>query len=185
MIYNPDTEFTSEDYIHTPNGNIVSRSAAIYKPQAVEISFGKCIICADVIIRGDLAPVKINSFCFFGARTVLHPSYTCSVPLKFIPMTIGSYSCFGENCVIESAIIGIGCEIEKNCILSKRCILKDFVKVLEGSVLPPGMVVPPFSIVAGNPAQIVAEQHESTSTISQIIAVERYKAFKPKLNRKD
>jgi dynactin 5 len=192
MIYNPDIEFSAEEYIVTSTGNIISRLATICKPQTVEIPNGRCIICPEVIIRGDLAAVQLNKYCLVGARTVLHPCYTTFTPaaglssssattgkaLKFIPQTIGSHCIIGEDCVISAAVIGTGCVIEDNCILSKRCIIKDYVRVTSGTVIPPDMVVPPFCIVSGNPAQIVGELPESTSTLGHMAAVERYKAYK-------
>lgn len=188
MIYCPEIEVSSEDYIVTSTGNIISRKASICKPQAVEIPLGRCIICPDVIVRGDLAAVQLNRYCLIGSRTVLHPCYTTTTSsagaktLKFVPQTIGADSWIGEDCVIEAAVIGTGCVIGKNCVLSKRCILKDFVYVEDGAVIPPDMVIPPFCIVAGNPAKIRGEMPESTSTLGHRAAVERYKAYvvKPK-----
>ena len=183
MLYNPEIEYSSEDYIVTSTGNIISRKATICKPQSVEIPAGRCIICPEVIIRGDLAAVQLNKYCLVGARTVLHPSYTTSTSatgskvLKFIPQTIGSHTMIGEDCVIEAAVIGTGCVIGNDCVISRRCVLKDYVNVLPGSVVPPDMVIPPFCIVSGNPARIVGEMPESTSTIGQTAAVDKYKAY--------
>ena len=186
MLYCPTIEFCAEDYIVTSTGNIISRKATICKPQSVEIPQGRCIICPDVIIRGDLAPVQLNRYCSIGARTSLHPCFTSTssgdgdnkiTNMKYIPQTIGADVSIGEDCVIEAAVIGTGCVIEDHCVISKRCVLKDFVHVLEGSVIPSDMVLPPFAIVAGNPARIIGEMPESTSTLGHRAAVERYKAY--------
>lgn len=183
MIYNPTIEYSAEEYITTSTGNIISRTATINKPQAVEIPQGRCIIGPEVNIRGDLAPVQLNRYCIVGARSVLQPCSTTIVSsggettVKYIPQTIGTEVCIGEGSVIEAAVIGTGCIIGKNCVLSKRCILKDYVNVLDNSVVPADMVIPPFCIVAGNPARIVGEMPESTSTLSNRAAVERYKAY--------
>ena len=109
----------------------------------------------------------------------MRPSYAPSKNFKFIPLTVGKYTIIGTNCIIESAVIGAGCEIGNDCILSKRCILKDHVKVLDGSVVPPDMVVPPFSILSGSPAKVVGEVLESATTLAPVEAVARFKAFKP------
>lgn len=183
MIYNPSIEFSSEDYIVTSTGNIISRKATICNPKAVEIPQGRCIIGPEAIIRGDLAPVQLNRYSIVGARTTLHPCHTsvqapgAQAILKFIPQTIGADVWIGEDCVIEAAVIGAGCIIGKGCVLSKRCILKDYVRVMDGSVVPADMVIPPFCIVSGNPAQIVGEVPESTSTLGHRAAVDRYKAY--------
>ena len=180
MMYNPEVVVIQEDYIITTAGNIISRDALICKAQTVEIPNGRVYLSPQVIIRGDLAPVQLNKYCFVGHGSVLHPSYTMvKQQFKFIPMTIGSHTFIGDKCVIEAAVIGTGCHISNNCILSKRCILKDFVLVLEGSVVSSDMVIPPFAIVGGNPAQIVGEQSESISTLAGQAAVARYKSIKP------
>eukprot|EP01041_Mallomonas_annulata_P013278 gene13278-28119_t len=178
-MYNPEIFFDEADYIQTSAGLVVSRKAIIFQPEQVELPGGRCIIKPGVIIRGDLAPVQIQRYCIIGEDTVLRPSYTIAKTFKFIPLTIGKYTSIGKNCVIESAIIGTGCEIGDDCVLSMRCILKDHVKVESGSVVPPDMVVPPFSILAGSPAKIVGEVHESVTTLAQVEAVSRFKAFRP------
>ncbi len=179
-MYNPEVIVVQEDFIITSTSNIISREALVCKPQAVEIPNGRCFIGPQVIIRGDLAPVQINKYCFIDHDTVLRPSYAMiKQQFKFIPVTIGSHSYIGSNCIIEAAIIGTGCYISNNCILSKRCILKDYVLVLENTVICCDMVIPPFSIVSGNPGKIIGEQSESASTLAPQAAVLRYKAVKP------
>lgn len=178
-MYNPDQYFDASEYIQTSTGNFVSRKAVIFRPEQVELPGGRCIIKPGVIIRGDFAAVQIQRYCVIGENTVLRPSYTISKNFRFIPLTIGKYSTIGRNCVIESAVIGAGCEIGDNCILSMRCILKDHVRVESGSVVPPDMVVPPFSVLAGCPARIVGEVQESATTLAQVEAVARFKAHRP------
>mmetsp|Transcript_10858 Transcript_10858/g.10872 ORF Transcript_10858/g.10872 Transcript_10858/m.10872 type:complete len:182 (+) Transcript_10858:172-717(+) len=177
-MYNPDQYFDASEYIQTSTGNIVSRKAVIFRPEQVELPGGRCIIKPGVIIRGDFAPVQIQRYCVIGENTILRPSYTISKTFKFIPLTIGKYSYIGENCIIESAVIGAGCDIGDDCILSMRCILKDHVKVESGSVVPPDMVVPPFSILSGCPARIIGEVQESATTLAQVEAIARFKSNK-------
>lgn len=98
-----------------------------------------------------------------------------AIGLRFIPLHIGSCTTIGKNCVIESAVIGVGCDIGDDCILGKRTILRDFVTVMPGSLIPPDMVIPPFAIVAGYPARIVSENPESTSTLVPTDAKDRFK----------
>ena len=108
MIYNPETEFAEEDFIQTTSGNIISRSTLIYKPQAVEIPNGRCIIQRDVIIRGDFAAVQLNKYCFIDEEAILRPCYTnFKGVFRFIPLTIGSHTYIGKESIIESATIGM------------------------------------------------------------------------------
>lgn len=39
-------------------------------------------------------------------------------------------------------------------------MIKDCVRVLDGSVVPPGMTIPSFSVVGGRPARVVGELAE-------------------------
>jgi len=45
-------------------------------------------------------------------------------------------------------------------VVGKFAIIKDYVRILDGSVVPPNMVIPSFSVVAGRPARVVAEVAE-------------------------
>ncbi len=105
-------------------------------------------------------------------------SMSFNTGFRFIPLLVGKFSFIGENCVIESAVIGQGCTIGNNCVLSKRSMLKDYITVLDNSVVPPDMIIPPFSIVAGCPAIIIGENAESLATTSQTEAKHRYKRFR-------
>ena len=138
MIYNPELQYNVQEFFSSSNGNIINREALICKPQAVEIPSGRCFIGKDAIIRGDFAAVILNKYCHIGCRAVIRPAYSEIKGFRFIPLTIGSHTYIGEDCVVESAVIGIGCYVGKNSILSKRSILKDFVYIMENSVIPPG-----------------------------------------------
>jgi dynactin-5 len=131
-----------------------------------------------VIIRGDLSRVSIQRYCYISEDVVIRPSYTASVPIRYIPLQIGKYTTIGKNSVIQSACIGQGCQIGENCVLSPRSILKDYVKVEPNSVVPPDMVIPPFAIVGGCPARIIGEVSESRTIFAEIDAKARFKMFK-------
>lgn len=73
----------------------------------------------------------------------------------------------------------MGCEIGENCLLSSGCVIKDFVKVLPNCVVPCGMVIPPFSIVAGVPAKIIGEAEESGSIIIPQRRELEFRSFMP------
>ena len=56
--------------------------------------------------------------------------------------------------------MGSHVRIGSNVVVGKFAIIKDFVRILDGAVVPPNMVVPSFSILAGRPAQVVGEVDE-------------------------
>lgn len=182
MIYNPEVTFAPADFIQMSSGNIISRKATIANAQQLEVPNGKCFIDCDTNIFSNLAVIQLNRYCYLAKSVTLKPCQNLKDPTQYIKMTVGSHTYIGEGSIIEAARIGNGCVIGKNCVISQRCILKDFVMVLDGSVILPDMVLPPFAIVGGNPARIVGEQPESTSTLAPLAAVERYKALRPAAN---
>jgi carbonic anhydrase/acetyltransferase-like protein (isoleucine patch superfamily) len=96
------------------------------------------VIKRNAIIRGDLANVKIHSYCFIDEGTVIRPGFSLSdahtcvqlsacdflidisvlvCRIKFHSMSVGKFTQIGKNCVIESAYIGSGVLIGDNCVL--------------------------------------------------------------------
>lgn len=179
----PLEEFSPSDFIVTSSGNRISRQAVIVKPEGLEIPSGKVIIKARCRIDCENVHVIVHKFTMICEDTQLSPSKSLPsldnlVVPKFIPMTIGTHCYIGRNCDIQSAVIGVCCHIEDFCVLSPRTILKDFVYIKSGTFVPSDMVLPPFAIVAGNPAKIVGEMPESITTLGFQNATLRYKYFK-------
>jgi dynactin-5 len=73
------------------------------------------------------------------------------------PLKIADHVFIGPSSIIEAALIGSHVNIGSNCVVGKFAIIKDFVKILDGTVVPPNMVIPSFSIVAGRPGRVVGE----------------------------
>ena len=178
MDYCPDRIVKSDEFIITSTGNIISRKASIGDPRNLEIPSGKCFVDEGCAIASDVAPIQMNRYCFVEKNVRLQPCQTIKEPVTNIKMTIGANTYIGEVSHIQAARIGAGCIIGSNVTIGPRCILKDYVKIEDGSVVAADMVLPPFAIVSGNPARIIGEQPESTSTTVPICADDRYKSLK-------
>lgn len=76
------------------------------------------------------------------------------------PLKIGDHVFIGPGAVVEAALIGNHVSIGAGCVVGKFAIIKDYVRVLEGTVIPGNMVVPSFSVVAGRPGRVVGEVRE-------------------------
>ena len=76
------------------------------------------------------------------------------------PIRLADHVYVGPNSVVSAGLIGSHVYIGKDCVLQPFCIIKDCVKSLDGTVIPAGMVVPGFSIVAGRPGRVVGELGE-------------------------
>ncbi len=73
------------------------------------------------------------------------------------PLKIADHVFVGPGSIIEAALVGSHINIGSNCVIGKFTIIKDYVKILDGTVVPPNMVIPSFSIVAGRPGRVVGE----------------------------
>ena len=90
---------------------------------------------------------------------------------------LGKNVLIGSNCEVSAAVIGLGVNIGDNCKIGERCVVKDYVRIEKEAVVPPNTVLPPFAVVAGNPAQIVGEQPASVTTTTPSDAAARFKSF--------
>lgn len=177
--YIPFIVLSVDDYIQTAAGNIISRHSKLNNPQAVDIHSGKCVILPECILHGELASIKIDKYCIINRNCEIRPSsmISSSSHMKYISLSIGPYCYFGDNCTIESAVIGLGCFIGNNCCLGPRTILKDHVYIEHNTVVVSDMVIPPFAMVSGNPGRIIGYMSESAATTARNVAMMRYKSF--------
>ena len=151
-----------DDYIETNSGNRVSRASTLCGTQHIHLH-GKSSIHQGVVVRGDLANVRIGRRCVILPRTVIRPAWKRQVgKLIFLPSTIGDNVIIEEDCVIQSTWIGSNVRIGKGCIVQARCVIKDCCYLLPGTVLPPDTVVAPFSVYGGAPGEFVEEMPECT-----------------------
>eukprot|EP00820_Chromera_velia_P019961 Cvel_28668.t1-p1 / transcript=Cvel_28668.t1 / gene=Cvel_28668 / organism=Chromera_velia_CCMP2878 / gene_product=Dynactin subunit 5, putative / transcript_product=Dynactin subunit 5, putative / location=Cvel_scaffold3797:334-3049(-) / protein_length=175 / sequence_SO=supercontig / SO=protein_coding / is_pseudo=false len=153
--------YSKNEYITTQSGNKVSRKSVLCGSQNIQLS-GKSIIKPGVVLRGDLALLRIGKCVVIGENSVLRPPYKrYKGGFAYFPMTVGDYVMIGDNSVVSAALIGSFVDIGEDCIICKRCIIKDNAKILPGTVLAPDTVVPPFSVFGGAPGKCVGELPES------------------------
>jgi dynactin 5 len=161
----PKTTFEEQKYITTSTGNKVCRSSVLCGPQNIHLH-GKTIVKDKVVIRGDLATIRIGRNCIIMDGAVIRPSYKrYKGGFAFVPLHIGEHVYIGKNSVIESANIGSNVIIGDNCVIGPRCILKDCTVIEDGTVLSPDTVVPPFVSFRGIPGEISDELPPSTPEI--------------------
>ncbi|KAL6702265.1 trimeric LpxA-like protein [Trichoderma pleuroticola] len=163
------------DYIETDTGNKVARKAVLVGTQNIMLG-GKTVIQPEVMIRGDLvrtaapppssggtAPqnttaVAIGRYCFLSRAVLLRPpGRIYKGVFTYMPLRIGDHVFIGQGTVVQAASIGNHVSIGNGCVINEFAILKDYVKVLDGTIVPANMVIPSFSIVAGQPGRVVGE----------------------------
>ncbi|TQS33463.1 hypothetical protein Golomagni_06192, partial [Golovinomyces magnicellulatus] len=137
---------------------------------------GKTVIQPEAMIRGDLvrtapssssssssAPasgtaVAIGRYCFLSRRVLLRPpGRQYKGAFTYMPLRLGDHVFIGQGTVVQAASVGNHVSIGSGCTGGEFAILKDYVKVLDGTVIPAFAVIPSFSIVAGQPGRVVGE----------------------------
>ncbi|KAK4113318.1 trimeric LpxA-like protein [Canariomyces notabilis] len=166
------------EYIETDTGNKVARKATLVGTQNIMLG-GKTVIQPEVMIRGDLirsiqsssssasgaAPnntaVSIGRYCFLSRGCCLRPpGRLYKGAFTYMPLRMGDHVFVGPGSVVQAASIGSHVHIGARVAVGEFAIIKDYVRVLDGTVIPPNMVIPSFSIVAGQPARLIGEVPE-------------------------
>ncbi|KAI5925170.1 trimeric LpxA-like protein [Camillea tinctor] len=167
------------EYIETDTGNKVARKAILIGTQHIMLG-GKTVIQAEAMIRGDLArtaqpssgaggaaapgsntAVAIGRYCFLSRGCCLRPPgriYKGS--FTYLPLRLGDHVFVGEGSVVQAATVGSHVHIGQRVTVGEFAIIKDYVRILDGSVVAPNTVIPSFSVVAGQPARVIGEVPE-------------------------
>ncbi|KAI9663825.1 MAG: hypothetical protein M1821_007315 [Bathelium mastoideum] len=160
------------EYIETDTGNKVSRRAKIEGTSNIMLA-GRTVIMADVHLRGDLhrtadtsgsgstTTITMGKYTVVSTGCTIHPPSRLSRgQIHYYPMKIGDHVYIGPECSVSSVSIASHVHVEPRCVLGPFSIVKENVKILEGSVVPAGMVIPPGSVVGGSPARVLDEVPE-------------------------
>jgi len=103
-----------------------------------------------VVIRGDVAPIRIGRSVNIQDGTVLH----CN---KGVPLEIGDDVTIGHRAVVHckrvgpGSLIGIGSVVLDDAEVGDNCI------VAPGAVVTPGLQVPDGTVVMGIPGRVVRD----------------------------
>ncbi|KAN0060064.1 hypothetical protein ACQY0O_008037 [Thecaphora frezii] len=199
--------FNPNEYLQTAQtGNQVSKRSIILGSANIMLG-GKCILHPGAIIRGDLkrntstapaepgapashAPERATVVVLMGRYCLLDEGCIVRPPWKvyrgkfsYYPLKMGDYVSIGANSVVEAATLGSHVEVGANCIIGRFSIIKDSVRILDGSVVAPNTVIPPFSIYAGNPAKWVGDLPESFPENFEAKRKDYYQRFRPATER--
>ncbi len=106
-----------------------------------------------VVIRGDIATIRVGNRCNIQDGSVLHTRYG-------VDLDIGDEVGVGHRAVVHcrrvgrGTLIGIGSIVLDNAEVGAGCV------VAAGAVVTPGMVVPDGKLVAGVPAKVIRDVGE-------------------------
>jgi len=116
-----------------------------------------------VVIRGDIAPIRIGARVNVQDGAVLHTADGIALDIAD-DVSIGHRAVVHCRKVGPRTLIGIGAILLDDCQIGARCI------IAAGTVIAPGTTIPDGSVVMGVPGQIVRETSESDlNTIDQAV----------------
>ena len=137
----------------------------------VEIGAG-CAIMHQVVIRGDIAPIRIGPRTNVQDGTVMHTRY--GVPLEVAAeVVIGHRAVVHCRSVGTRSLIGIGSVVLDDAKVGEHCI------IAAGAVVLPGTRVPDGALFAGVPARRIRDVTDrDRAEIDRILGVYRDLAVK-------
>lgn len=121
-----------------------------------------CVLSRDVLLRGDIAPIRLGRFVLLGEAAVVRPTLLMGKAVEPAPVRVGDYVVVGARSVVEAVSVGSSIVIEGDCIIGARSVVSDGVWLQANAVVPPGTTLAPFCVYAGNPATIVGQVHPET-----------------------
>ncbi len=166
-------------------------SEAFVAPGAVvigQVKLGrKASVWFNSVLRGDLASIEVGDGTNIQDLTTIHIQGTSERGGGRPPRhtRIGSNVTVGHNCVIH------GCTIEDDCLIGMQAVVMNAAVIGRGSIVGAGavvleeMVVPPYSLVVGNPAKVRKTYPESivedAIRVAAVSYQDRIQAFKDEL----
>jgi phenylacetic acid degradation protein len=130
----------------------VVHASSFVHPQAVvtgDVRIGKdCYIGPGAALRGDWGTIILENGCNVQENCTIHMFPGLTVLLKE-----GSH--IGHGAIIHGATIG------RNCLVGMNSVLMDHVQIGDESIvgaltfIKEGTIIPPRSLVAGNPGKII------------------------------
>ncbi|CAI4212191.1 unnamed protein product [Parascedosporium putredinis] len=119
------------EYIETDTGNKVARKAILVGTQNIMLG-GKSVIQPEAMIRGDLVRSQPSS-----GSLLRPPGRLFKGVYSHMPLRMGDHVFVGERTAVRAASIGSHVHIGHNVVIGEFAIIKDYVKILDNTVVPP------------------------------------------------
>lgn len=132
-------------WIETQNGNRISKLAVITRPDKITIGSNTTIHDLAELRLDTACPITLGKYCFLDRACIVDPVSH--------PILIGAYCIIGESTVVLLSTLGSRILIERDCHLGANSVIYDSCFIRANTVVPPRMVIPPFSEVMGVPGK--------------------------------
>lgn len=93
--------YTSREVVETSSGNRIWRSSVLCGSDRLVVE-GCTEVGADVLLRGDLAPIHIGRHCRIMQGARLRPA---TLNGRFLPLTIHSFCVIEQDAVVRAALV--------------------------------------------------------------------------------
>ena len=117
-----------------------------------------------VVIRGDVAPVRVGDGTNLQDGVIVHCDYGIANEIED-DVVVGHAAVLHGRRVGSRSLIGIGAKLLGRTEIGPECV------VAAGAVVPPGLIVPPRSVVMGVPAKVIRpvrpEELEYTRSVAR------------------
>ena len=129
---------------------VISKKSMIFEGSIV---IGDVEIADDVsiwpgaVLRGDMAGIRVGKKTNIQDNAVIH----CN---SGIETKVGNGVTVGHGAILHSCIVEDDCLIGMNAVVLDNVVVGKNSIIAAGSIVKSNMKIPPFSLVAGNPAII-------------------------------
>jgi gamma-carbonic anhydrase len=128
------------------------------------------------VVRGDIEPIRI------GAQTNVQDNATLHVVGGKFGTTLGDRVTIGHNAVVHGCVVEDGALVGMGAIVLDGAVVGMESLIAAGALVPPGMRVPPRSLVLGSPGRVVRTVSDDeldrirTSASNYVEYAKRYRA---------
>lgn len=137
-----------------------------------DVSFGKdCNFWFGTVVRGDIASITFGERVNIQDLSMVH----CD---KGVPQTIEDEVVAGHRVILHGKRVGRRALIGMGAVLLRESEIGEEAMVAAGSIVPPGMIVAPRTLVMGVPAKVVRqvtakELEDNRDTVKRYLAMAR------------
>ncbi|CAH6720496.1 hypothetical protein CLIB1444_04S01354 [[Candida] jaroonii] len=140
------------EWIETPSGNRISVSSKLHNKENIQIK-GNSTIGPGVELNAleNEVSILIGKYCYLSENCHITPPLL--KPGVYGQFKMGNYTIIGKDCILKAAAIGNRVVIESDCKVDELAIIYDCCIIRQGTIIPPKMIIPPFSEVRGVPGK--------------------------------
>ena len=115
----------------------------------------------NTVLRGDEGPITIGDRCSIQDNSTIHLYEDAPVVIED-EVTVG-HNVILHGCKVgKRSIIGMGSTILDHAEIGEECIIG------ANTLIPPGKIIPPRSLVVGSPGKVVRELNDKDFEIIQL-----------------